>query len=88
MIVLSFGLKTLLSPLKGGSEIIVWPFLKKPKNDILARRPLKKSSNQNVIKIKVLHFDEIYLECGLRIEIKPNLWPPEPKNLFFGFFTI
>ena len=80
MFTLSFWSKTLPLPLQGGSEIIFWPFLKNPKIHILAPRPLKKSSNQNVIKIKVFHIDEIYLECGLRIEIKPNLWPPEPKN--------
>ena len=80
MIILSFGSKTLPSPLQDGSEISFWPFLKNPRILILAPRPLKKSSNQDVIKIKVFHIDEIYLKCCLRIEIKPHLWPPEPKN--------
>ena len=30
--------------------------------------------------IKVLHIDEIYLEYGLIIKIKPHMWPLEPKN--------
>ena len=78
MIILSFGSKTLPSPLQGGSEIIFWPFLKNPKIHILAPRPLKKSSNQNVIKIKVLHIDEIYL----------NPYNPMSSKMYFNFKTI
>jgi len=54
---------------------------------VLARRPLKMSSNPEVIKIKVVHFDKTYPECGLRIEIKPHMWCPEPKMRFLAFFS-
>ena len=54
---------------------------------VLARRPLKMSSNPEVIKIKVVHFDKTYPECGLRIEIKPHMWCPEPKMRLLAFFS-
>ena len=52
---------------------------------ILVPRPLKKSSNQNGIKIKVLYIDDICLQCGPRFEIKPHKLPPEPKSCFLPF---
>ena len=36
-------------------------------------------------EIKKFPFDEIYLECGLRFEIKPLFKALEPKNYIFKY---
>ena len=58
------------------------------KNHILAPRPLKMSSDKKVVKTKNLPFDEIYLECGLRFELRPQIGALEPKNAFLAFSPI
>ena len=55
------------------------------KNHILAPRPLKMTSDKKVMKTKNLPFDEIYLECGLRFELKPLIKALEPKNYIFNY---
>ena len=80
MIIKKIWSKNVMVPLQGGSEINWWPFLLGAEIHILAPRHLTKSSNQKVIKIKVLHIDDTYLECGLRIKIRPHLWPLGHKN--------
>ena len=43
---------------------------------------MKKSSDKKDKKTKVVPLDEIYLEYGLRIELKPQIQPPETKNRY------
>ena len=81
--------------LSRGFEINFLPFWLGVKIFILAPRHLIKSSNQKVIKIKVLHIDETYLECGLTIKIRPltcGLYGPKtdfpPFSLFWGSVNI
>ena len=51
-------------------------------NQFLSSRPIKKSSDKKDKKTKVVPLDEIYLEYGLRIELKPQIQPPEAKNRY------
>ena len=51
-------------------------------NQFLSSRPIKKSSDKKDMKTKVAHLDEIYLEYGLRFELKPQIQPPEAKNCY------
>ena len=51
-------------------------------NQFLSSRPIKKSSDKKDMKTKVAHLDEIYLEYGLRFELKPQIQPPEAKNRY------
>ena len=43
------------------------------------------SRYKKVYKTKKFPFDEIYLECGLRFELKPLLKALEPKNYIFNY---
>ena len=50
------------------------------KNHILAARPLKMSSDKKVMKTKNLPINEIYLERGLSIKLRPQIGALGPKN--------
>ena len=54
-------------------------------NRFLSSRPIKKSSDKKDMKTKVIHLDEIYLEYGLRFELKPQIQPPEAKNYYLVY---
>ena len=43
---------------------------------------LSKFTNLESLDIGHNNIDEIYPEYGLRIEIKPNMWPPNQKTDF------
>ena len=55
---------------------------------VLASRPLKMSSDKKVMKTKNVPLNEIYLKCGLRFKLRPQIGALEPKNAFLAFFPI
>ena len=43
------------------------------------------SQYQKVIKTKNLYLDNIFLECGLRFDLRSIFWSPDPNLWFFPF---
>ena len=76
--------KNLWGLLQGVSNNIFGPFWEF-KNENFGSKPLKKSPNQKVIKIKYVFIDDSYLEYCLKIAIGHLLLAPEPWTRFFAF---